>query len=789
MKRILCFIIAIFVSTFSVDAAVRTTTSTPRQNTVSRLNTNNTNKTTTTRTARAATTARSGTTVSRSAVKITPRQTTKQTIRRSGLGRAATTNVATNTFDSGYNVCRDAYFTCMDQFCALQNDSYRRCVCSSRLQEIQSREHALYEASDSLATFKDLNIDIISKTSAEVKAMISASAGERTKQYTKDSSNSNSTLNGISSILAKTKSKSLSTSGTLDIGGDINAIWANTDLTSGVNIANLSGGQLYNAVNAQCSEFVTDKCPSASVKNMVISAYGMYIENDCALLESALNNKKTQANQDIRTTEQLMGNARLDNYNAHNSTSINDCIAKIRSDITADSACGKNFVHCLDVSGLYLNRINGEPIYTPNFYQLETQLSLANDVLTNQTNRLLVAELNNKRKFATKSLDTCRDLSNDIWDEFLRQAITEIYQGQQSRIRQVKDECLDVVNTCYDEQTNSLRDFSNIDKNLLIGTSLELAEEMCREKLTTCSNLYGSGVNGMQELLTAMHRITDQKIETSCPTNLRSFVKDMCAVPSVDTLHSYPYACRVYMPGDQRFARDPECNQVLFREESTFNGSSYIPGITGYQNPALLGCDITYSECNTNNGYFYDAGSERCVVCPEGCATCTANKCLTCTDENMIPESTCKISKSESQSDTSDGCNDNGQYVGSLYQKLVRYALQVCIRQSQSGASATVPETVLQDISSLMYEVTADMGKELAKECERLGGIWISTPFASIESEEQVQSKLLKIFYDNTASNKQWGYCTNPETEETTDDETPEEQETGATTNTDAEQS
>lgn len=784
MKRIFCFIVAIFVSTFGVDAAVRTTTSTPRQNTVSRLNTNNTNKTTTTRTARAATTARSGTTVSRPAVKITPRQTTKQTIRRSGLGRAATTNVATNTFDSGYNVCRDAYFTCMDQFCALQNDSYRRCVCSSRLQEIQSREHALYEVSDSLATFKDLNIDIISKTSAEVKAMISASAGERTKQYTKDSSNSNSTLNGISSILAKTKSKSLSTSGTLDIGGDINAIWANTDLTSGVNIANLSGDQLYNAVNAQCSEFVTDKCPSASVKNMVISAYGMYIENDCALLESALNNKKTQANQDIRATEQLMGNARLDNYNAHNSTSINDCIAKIRSDITADSACGKNFVHCLDVSGLYLNKSNGEPIYTPNFYQLETQLSLADDVLTNQTNRLLVAELNNKRKFATKSLDTCRDLSNDIWDEFLRQAITEIYQGQQSRIRQVKDECLDVVNTCYDEQTNSLRDFSNIDKNLLIGTSLELAEEMCREKLTTCSNLYGGGVNGMQELLTAMHRITDQKIEASCPTNLRSFVNDMCAVPSVDTLHSYPYACRVYIPGDQRFARDPECNQVLFREQATYNGEFYITNTTAFQNPALQDCDIEYTQCN--DGYFYDSTAKRCVGCPEKCAVCEASRCTKCIEEDMVPETSCQLSKSELQSDSSDGCNDNGQYVGSLYQKLVRYALQVCIRQSQSGTRATVPETVLQDISTLMYEVTADMGKELAKECERLGGIWISTPFASIENEEYAQSKLLKIFYDNTGSNKQWGYCTIPETEEVTDDESTTE-DTDTTTNTIAE--
>lgn len=748
MKRFLCFIIAGIICLFNADAAVRGTTVTNARQT---LNSRTTNNSLVNRTPRVATTARSATTTARSAI-ATPRNTARSignAISRSGIARA-TANIATQTFDSGYNVCRDAYFTCMDQFCAVQNDTYRRCVCSSHLSEIQSREKSLAEASDSIATFKDLNIDIIPKTAAEVKAMLSASAGEQTQKYTKDLSDASKTLNGISSILSKAKSQSLSTQGTLDIGGDVNSIWANTYLASGANIANLSGEQLYNAVHAQCAEFVNDKCPSISVRNMVVSAYGMYIENDCALLASALSKKQNQTNSNIRATEREMDNARLDNYNAHNSTSINDCIANIRSDITSDSACGKDYVHCLDVSGLFLNRITGEPIYTSNFYQLETQISLANDILTNQTNRLLVAELNNKRKFAAKSLDTCRDLSNDIWDEFMRQAITEIYQAQQTRIRQVKEECLDVVNTCYDEQTNSLRDFSNIDKNLLIGSSLELAEEMCQEKLTTCSNLYGRGANGMQELLTAMHRITDQKIASSCLTNLRSYVNNMCAVPSTDTIHAYPYACRVYMPGDQRFARNSECNRLNPDNEAPQGGDTPGGDTPGGDTPGGgsdgSSCGKIYSSCF--DGYYLSG--DDCQPCPSECpTTCdtTTGQCPALPDEPTEPTD-----------DSEDMCKDDGQYVGSLYQKLVRYALQVCIRQSQTGTEMEVPENILQDISTVMYSVITDMGKELAKECERLGGIWISTPALPTTASE------LKKFYDDTGSNKKWGYCIEPDT-------------------------
>lgn len=798
MKKIVCSFMLYFIGIFCAVAAVRDTTAISRNqsgnssNTViSRMATQNqttvsprtVNPTSTTsrndsniisRTSTNRTTVQQNNT-SRSAINSSRNNTASSTarsaatnsvIRTNAVSRSATNNstaraavspsraaITTNTFGTGYNSCRDAYFTCMDQFCATANDSYRRCVCSSKLTTIQERERALSNASGQLQDFKNLNIEAINKTAKEVQAMLTASEGEQAIK--EDTSSSAQTLAGISEVLSSEKSKSLSTLGTLDIAGDINQIWATTDLTSGQNIANLTGESLYNAVHAQCVELVKDSCDSTATLNMVVSAYGMYIENDCTLLLNSLDKQLQQANTTIRQTEQEMNTARLENYNAHNSTEINDCIAQVRKDITADTACGENYVHCLDITGKYLNRDTGEPIYSQQFYELGNMTSLAGDVLTNSKNSLLLSELNRKRSFAERGLDTCRDIADEVWDEFLRQAIVEIYQGQQEKIREVKNECLEVVNNCYDEQSESLKDFSNIKEELLLGSRLELSEELCREKLYTCSNLYGDpNAGGLQLLVSAMHDITDQKIEKECKSLLEEFAKDMCTVPSNDSIHSYPYACRVYAPGDQMYATNWLCNQI----QSSDSVAGTDEGMSkGYFCPDLR----IYDGCK--EGYYLASKNEYGTWLYDGTPK-QGNKCLKCPEN-----ATCNGGTSEPTGEGYTNVNDvdcGTDYAGSLYQKLVRYASQVCVRPSVtdkiSANEASLPTTVLQDVNAVMDTIKVDMSKSLSAECDRLGGIWVDTKWEDTDSDgkhDKNENKLYKSFYDETGSNKNWGYC------------------------------
>ena len=534
--------------------------------------------------------------------------TVKKTNKKPVVTRAANIDTISN-LGTGYTSCRDAYFTCMDQFCGTLNDTYRRCVCSSKLSEIQLREQTLSQTATQLEDFKSLNLEVVDKSGKEVHAIITASEGEIAQSTAKDKSASAKTLNSISDILSQTKKQSLATQGTLDIAGDISSIWNTTNLAGGTLIANLTGEALYNAVHAQCVEMTANECSNAATRTMVVSAYGMYIENDCSLLTNALDKQQTLANTSIRDTKYELGDKRLENYNYHNSASINDCIAQVRTDITANYACGTDYVHCLDVTGLYLNYETGEPIYTSRFFELNNMTSMDGDLLTNQSNRMTVIRLQEMREYAKRGLDTCRDIANDVWDEFLRQAVTEIHQGQQDKIRQVKDECMDVVNQCYDEQNKSLKDFSNTDETLLLGSRLELSENMCKEKLNACANVYGGETN----LILTMREIVDQQIAQECKTVLENYLSELCAVPITDTQHKYPYACRTYSPGDSTnkpntsiyYKLEEYAKQTCVRPSESENDNGSLPA------PILQDINVVLSQFKSDMAHELAAECER----------------------------------------------------------------------------------------------------------------------------------------------------------------------------------
>jgi len=766
MKKLIISIITIALSMGASSAAVRradslsrtnsTATTTPRDATViSRTATNVPGRAgAATRVGQSSVRARTTTRTATNSSRALDLRNTRDASTAIRPLRAATTKIArgalttnlkeipTNTFNVQQNECQDAYFACMDQFCAVANDKYRRCICSSRLETIKARERVLNQTADQLTDFKNLNIEAILKTPAEVKAMLTASEGELKLAKTRDNSDSAKKLTAISDVLAGTRSNALSTAGQLDIGGDIKQIWNTTDLISGANIANLTGESLYNAVHSQCAELVADRCPSQKTLNMVVSAYGMYIENDCTIILSNLDKQSTNANTAIRQTNREMNMARLENYDAHNATTINDCVAGVRETITADTACGANYVHCLDLTGLYLNRVTGEPIYSENFYKLDTQVSLSGDVLTNPTNAKLVAELNKKKKFAEKTLETCRDIADSVWDEFMRQAITEIYQGAQSKIRQVKNECMDVVNKCYDEKTQQLRDYSNIEEQMLLGDRLVLSETMCSEKLTACSNLYGGGSTGLQLLVNEMRNITDQKIAQNCLATLQDYAQKLCRTSGND-MHTYPYGCRVYNPGSALYAQNPQCL-------STPDTTDYHikPTATeGQPDPTeIIGAMIAetdplyrficwenriYTSCKS--GYFM--ANNKCYKCPDGWS-CSG------TGQPRPNAETC-----------------SPDYMTSLYKKMVEYALQYCTRPSDD-TGRIIPTEVLGNVNTVMDSIKKDMANILASECENLGGTW-STTYSVNEDNEPLDGKFMD-FYNATNANLGWGLCHEP---------------------------
>ncbi len=533
----------------------------------------------------------------RSATAVDARSATKPNMARSatmmnsrgGVGSANVSNVsraatarATAIFNdiskigSGYAACREAYATCMDQLCANANDTYRRCFCSDKFVEFRNTEAALDEAKNLLMRFEDNNLNAVDKTAAEVAAMYSASEGEMAIKN--DTSAAAAMLAEIGDLLSgKKKTTPTQTSGSLSLGimdidfsADVDDIWAGGGSSifgggTAEDLTALEGIELYNRAHQQCSQLVADTCENNAVFSMARSSYSILISQDCNAYQKSLNSKRNAVEQTVRTAEKYLREARLEEYRSHNSADVNECLSKVRSALLADTACGSNYKRCLDYTGAYISQTTGEPIYSPKLFKLQELINLpgltddnsSSDILT--SNPEFNAFLEDRKMFATTALDTCRDISDIVWNEFKRTAMIEISQAQDEKIEEVKSSCVSTMKECYDTQSEALKSFDETTAQATGALTAYASKAMCEEKVVACAALYGDadacsidkngkvtdsnkGKCGLAELLAFVDTVNDVRAAEGCASAIDQFVTDLCA-PSNEQ-QKFPWGCR-----------------------------------------------------------------------------------------------------------------------------------------------------------------------------------------------------------------------------------------------------
>ncbi|MBP3316355.1 MAG: hypothetical protein J6L70_02015 [Alphaproteobacteria bacterium] len=547
--------------------------------------------------ARAATPVARG---ARSAAVVSARNATNTN--RSNVSRAAMSR-ATAIFDDvskiggGYAQCREAYATCMDQFCAKANDTYRRCFCSARFTEFRDTEDALDQARLLLQQFEDNNLNAVDKTAAEVDAMYSATVGEAAIKN--DTSGAAKLLAEIGDLISgKKKATRINSSSSLgvlslDFSSDVGDVFGGGDVfsnsssifdgASGVDLTTLEGEDLFNHVHRQCMSMVADSCNGNAVANMAKSAYGIMISQDCNAYEKSVNAKRQQVQNTVRQAEKILREARLEEYRAHNSQDVNECLDKVRSAMLADTACGANYKRCLDYTGAYINQSTGDAIYTPRLFELENLIllegapssSVADSVANANTDILSMNAgfntfLDSRKMFATTALDTCRDKADLVWNEFKRAAIIEIAQAQDEKIEEVKNTCVETMRDCYDTQSNALKSFDNNTAQETGAISAYAARQMCADKVTACAALYSKGGDacnfdgngkliageggdtagrcGLTALLSFVDTVDTVRIAEGCETAITTHLEKLCTPTSGDM--GYPWNCRLMSLGD-----------------------------------------------------------------------------------------------------------------------------------------------------------------------------------------------------------------------------------------------
>jgi hypothetical protein len=350
------------------------------------------------------------------------------------------------------------------------------------------------------------------------------------------------------------------------ISGEIDDVWGDAGDSifssgTGQNLSDMEGSALYNASNRQCLALVTENCSSDAVLQMARSSYSIMITQDCNAYEKKINSQRESVKQTVRTAEKYLRDARLEEYRDHNSADVNECIAKVRSAVQSDSACGANYKRCLDNTGAYINVTTGEPIYSPRLFQLTDIIKLGginsnSDVLTQ--NQQFSRFLDEKRVFAESALDTCRDKADTVWNEFKRSALIEIAQAQDEKIEEVKMSCVSTMADCYDTTTNALKDFDTTTAQAAGAVGAYAARQMCQDKVIACAALYGntSGCTfdnggkftgnastcGLTALLDFVGTVDTSRVAEACDVAVDNFVRDLCT--PTDGVYKYPYNCR-----------------------------------------------------------------------------------------------------------------------------------------------------------------------------------------------------------------------------------------------------
>ena len=475
----------------------------------------------------------------------------------------------------GYNNCRTTYNTCMDQFCAGANETYRRCFCSSSYRVLRNREDALDQAVTMLAQFEDNNLNAVDKTAAEVQAMYSATAGEMAIK--KDTSAASKLLDDISDLLsgksvssqANQNSVSSLSGLTIDFSSDIGDIWSEDGSMSlfddtAIDLSTLEGSDLYTNAHNQCMKLVAESCDSATVRNMAKSAYNILITQDCNAYQKKIDAKTEQVKTTVRTAEKYLRDARLEEYRAHNSADVNECMDKVESAILAPTACGPNYVKCLDYSGAYINSTTGDLIYSKDLFKLNTQITLdgSDSVLSRNSN--FNRFLDSKRIYAQSALDSCRDIADTVWDEFKRNALIKIAQAQDEKLEEVKMSCVSTIKECYDTQSGALKGFDDTTAQAAGALAARAAAGMCVDKVAACASLYSNGNTtcafdnagritngascGLTTLLQFIDTVDDARIAEGCGVAVENYLKSLCT-PSNGT-DAYPWNCRLRAFGD-----------------------------------------------------------------------------------------------------------------------------------------------------------------------------------------------------------------------------------------------
>lgn len=424
-------------------------------------------------------------------IRTTPASGRANRGRAAQVGRSGTTTGQINA-NSPYGKCKAAYFDCMDEFCANRDTQFRRCACSDKVKQLQDFQKDIQAAESRMKDFNE-NMVLVAASAEQATAAMKETEGEAAFGEG-DTGSDNKKL--LDNLLSKIEAPSVSQAVVFDLDANLVDDGFGVD-TTGSAAKNLFGAELYDYTAASCKRIAEEDCSDDDL-SIATSAYQMTIEQDCQVVEKGYNKVADAALVKVHGSSALLDEARLNTEAAKNSDSANVCKDKLWKQVRLPGICGPNLELCVDYSGQYINRANGEPILEAGVYLPCMMLDSARRAgLTDGAGKPLncgapleesgfVSMMNAKRPMLNEIFATCQNDAESVWNNFLGEFVGQVKVAQSRMLDNVRQDCTKLVGACFTATAKGLENLTELALVTLALDSFYVQKAACDGVVQSC---------------------------------------------------------------------------------------------------------------------------------------------------------------------------------------------------------------------------------------------------------------------------------------------------------------
>ena len=315
--------------------------------------------------------------------------------------------------------CYDKYYSCMDQFCIVDNELGGSCNCSD---DITQYESALEEIKKMVAEAERISTEEVEKVQAGANADI---IFQGTREYDEKG-------NVIATTATKDQSKVKATQWSSFYEED------DEDEDEGEEpISSKTGDALYQAAHNLCEQEVGDSC--SKDMTMLTQMYSRQIVSDCKGLANSIEQKKQEAKTQLASANASVRAALKESLEESNKYDRGTCMVEYKKCMRSEDACGSDWGQCVFT------------IASENMQNNKAKSTAGTKVKTINTYDITASTmeiLESKKFICEKVLDSCVAVRDYVWDDFLREAAPTIRLAEQNIESQKRQSCLTDISDC-----------------------------------------------------------------------------------------------------------------------------------------------------------------------------------------------------------------------------------------------------------------------------------------------------------------------------------------------------